>query len=73
MAANSYSDFVFETEDFQSVLFAIPNVTTASESSKYGLLSVSTTQWGAETVTVRLYNGSDVRVIPTVRVLVVGR
>lgn len=70
---NSYLDFVFELDGFSSVTFAVPAFTTASESYKYGLISLAATSWDASAVTVRLYNGSDARVIPTVRVLVVGR
>ena len=70
---NSYLDLVFELDGFSSVTFAVPAVTTASESYKYGLISLAATSWDASAVTVRLYNGSDARVTPTVRVLVVGR
>lgn len=70
---NSYLDFVFDLDGFRSVVFAVPAVTTASDSYKYGLISLASTSWNASAVTVRLYNGSDARITPTVRVLVVGR
>ena len=72
VAANGYTDMSFNVENMGSMLFAVPFISTASESPNYGSLYAAPTAWSTDAVNVRIYNASDVQPTVTVRVLLVA-
>lgn len=73
MEESSYIDVDYEPKGFSSVLFALPEITTAAGSPNYGMISAVPTYWSKDKITVRVYNASGIKPSLTVRVLVIGK